>query len=405
MFKSIFRVYLSSFSGLSKPAWMLALVMLLNRIGAMVIPFLAIYVTKVLGFSKVDAGIVLSTFGIGSVIGSVLGGWLTDKWGSFKVQSLSLFLSAPIFALIPYFSDFYSVCAIILLLSVVTETFRPSNSASITLYAKPENLTRAFSLNRMAINLGFSFGPALGGLLATISYSWLFFGNAIGAFVTGIVFYAYFRFRKKNKTQVVVEEIVSEELVTNERSPYKDVWFLKFSFFCMLYSIVFIQLISVLPLYYEEIVRMSQQEIGLILGFSGFFIVIFEMLIVHVAEKKLRIFQTIIGGTSLLGLSFVLLLFSHATWVLYGSMILLCISEILVLPFISTVAANRASARFKGAYMGVNGLSFSIALIFTPYAATQVISHFGYEILWILDGIIALIAMLGFQLLVKSEKK
>ncbi len=95
IFKKPIQLYVDSFSGLSKPAWMLALVMLLNRMGAMVIPFLAVYVTKELHFTKIEAGIVLSTFGIGSVIGSLLGGWLTDKVGSLRVQSFSLFLSAP----------------------------------------------------------------------------------------------------------------------------------------------------------------------------------------------------------------------------------------------------------------------------------------------------------------------
>ncbi len=409
IFKKPIQLYVASFSGLSKPAWMLALVMLLNRTGAMVIPFLAIYVTKELHFSKVEAGIVLSTFGIGSVIGSLLGGWLTDKIGSFRVQSLSLFLSAPIFALIPQFTSLYGVAGIILLLSIIAETFRPSNSASISLYAKPENITRAFSLNRMAINLGFSFGPAMGGLLATISYSWLFYGNAVGALVTGFVFYGYFRFKRKNRKSLVIHEtILNPEIVDDDRSPYKDRLFLIFSLMCVLYSVVFSQLISVLPLFYEDAIRMTQAEIGLILGYSGLFIVLTEMVIVHYLDKKLDIYTNIVIGTALIGLSFLLLLFSHSTWMLYLSMTLLCISEILVLPFISTVAAVRSSKRYKGAYMGVNSLSFSIALIITPYLATQLLTVYGYDILWIVNTAIALLAALGFYFIGKKmtlEKK
>src|SRR5690606_19922208 len=73
------------------------------------------------------------------------------------------------------------------------------NSVSIAYYAKPQNLTRALSLNRMAINLGFSIGPALGGLLAAFSYNWLFYGNGISAALAGFVFYAYFRRRAGNE--------------------------------------------------------------------------------------------------------------------------------------------------------------------------------------------------------------
>lgn len=395
LIKKTFQIYRDSFSGLSKPAWMLALVMLLNRTGAMVIPFLSIYVTKQLGFSKVDAGIVLSTFGVGSVIGSLLGGWLSDKIGSFRVQSFSLFLSAPIFALIPQFTTVFGVASIIFLLSIITETFRPANSASLTLYAKPENLTRAFSLNRMAINLGFSFGPALGGILATLSYSFLFYGNAAGVFVTGIVFYAYFRY-KKPRQQTVKSETTSETTVEKSISPYKDKLFLFFSFFCILYSMVFSQLICVFPMYYEEVSRMSQPEIGLILGYSGLFIVITEMVIVHTVERKFSLYNNIIAGTLLGGLTYFVLLFTAETWMLYISMTLLCISEILVLPFISTVAAKRASSKHKGAYMGINALSFSIALIVTPIGATYVIQQWSYDTLWIVNTTLAIIASIGF---------
>lgn len=378
--------------------------MLLNRTGAMVIPFLSIYVTKQLGFTKIEAGIVLSTFGIGSVIGSILGGWLTDKIGSFRVQSLSLFLSAPVFVLIPQFETVVGVSAVILLLSIIVETFRPSNSASITLYAKPENITRAFSLNRMAINLGFSFGPALGGFLATISYIWLFYGNAIGVFVAGIVFYAYFRYKKKNKVKPVSEAIVATDNVTGNQSPYKDKWFIIFSLVCVLYSIVFSQLISVLPLYYEEVAGMSQSEIGIILGYSGLFIVITEMVIVHYAQQRFKIFNNIIIGTVLGGLTYFILLFSEDMFTLYLSMTFLCISEILVLPFISTIAALRAGEKRKGAYMGLNALSFSIALIITPYLASQVITHYGYHVLWIINSILTVLSVLGFYWTGKKMK-
>ena len=406
LFKRPIQLYVDSFSGLSKPAWMLALVMLLNRMGAMVIPFLAVYVTKELHFTKIEAGIVLSTFGIGSVIGSLLGGWLTDKVGSLRVQSFSLFLSAPVFALIPQFTSLQGVAGIILVLSIIVETFRPSNSSSISTYAKPENITRAFSLNRMAINLGFSFGPAMGGLLATISYAWLFYGNAVGALITGFVFYGYFRFKRKNRKSLVVHEtIIDANIVDDERSPYKDRLFLIFSLMCVLYSIVFSQLISVLPLFYGDEINMSQAEIGMILGYSGLFIVITEMVIVHYLDKKFDLYTNIVIGTVLIGITFLLLLFSQSTWMLYLSMTFLCLSEILVLPFISTVAAVRAGKKHKGAYMGVNSLSFSIALIITPYLATQVITIYGYEMLWIINTIIALLAAIGFYLVGKKIKR
>lgn len=142
---AIWQTYLNSYRGLSKETWILALVMFINRSGAMVIPFLGIYMTSQLGFNLRQAGIALSCFGVGAILGSFVGGWLTDKAGHYPTQALSLLLSVPVFFLLPLFTTFYTLCIAIIILSFITEVFRPANSASVSYYSKAENLTRAFS--------------------------------------------------------------------------------------------------------------------------------------------------------------------------------------------------------------------------------------------------------------------
>ncbi|WP_262506534.1 MFS transporter [Sphingobacterium sp. T2] len=198
--KALFQTYINSYKGLSQAAWLLALVILINRTGSMVIPFLGMYMSSELGFSKTQIGLVLGCFGLGAVCGSWLGGWLTDRFGNFKVQAISLMAVIPLFLVLPAFTTFEGLAPMIFLLSVVADTFRPANSVSVARYAKPENITRAYSLNRMAVNLGFSIGPALGGFLATISYHWIFYGNAIAAGLACIVFIYFFKNRKPNVT-------------------------------------------------------------------------------------------------------------------------------------------------------------------------------------------------------------
>ncbi|TXH55522.1 MAG: MFS transporter [Bacteroidia bacterium] len=100
--KKAFALYFNSFKGLSRESWMLSLVMLINRTGGMVIPFLTVYLTSVLGFQTDEAGLAMSFFGIGSLLGSIIGGWLTDKMGAFKVQFFSLLFAAPLFVFLAY---------------------------------------------------------------------------------------------------------------------------------------------------------------------------------------------------------------------------------------------------------------------------------------------------------------
>ncbi|AYN02587.1 MFS transporter [Chryseobacterium sp. 3008163] len=378
---------------------MLALVMLINRSGSMVLPFLGVYMTAHLKFSIENTGIVLSFFGIGSVIGSWLGGFITDRIGEYKVQYLSLLLSVPLFCLIPLFKTEASVALIILLQSIVSDSFRPANSVAITKYAKPENITRAFSLNRMAVNLGFSIGPALGGILSAISYDFLFYSNALAALLAGLIYIRFFY--KRNKLAKIKAKKVQEVMeIKKENSPYSDGKFLIYCFFCMLFSICFFQLFSTLTIFYKDTAHLSQQSIGYILGYSGFLVVLLEMGLVQIAEKYFTLARTMFLGTFICGLSYAMLGFDHSILTLIVSMSLLSAGEIWALPFMSTITALRSGKNNKGAYMGLNGISFSIAFIVTPYLGTLIAEKFGFNILWIGTGILATMIAIGFYFIV-----
>ncbi|SKB72274.1 Predicted arabinose efflux permease, MFS family [Soonwooa buanensis] len=391
----LFRVYVDSFKGLSKEAWMLSIVMLINRSGSMVLPFLGVYMTDKLGFGLKEAGLVLMFYGIGSVIGSWIGGYLTDKLGEYRVQSFSLFLSAPLFMFIPFFPTLEGMMSIILIQSIISESFRPANSVAITKYARPENITRAFSLNRMAINLGFSIGPALGGILSAISYNFLFGVNTVAALVAGIMYVVFFR--KRNIIFKAKQKLRKKEDIIKPvgKSPYKDVKFIIFSLLCMLFSICFFQFFNTIPIFYKEVAHLDQTSIGYILGYSGFIIVVLEMLIVNFAEKHFTIGQTLFVGALACGISYSLLAFDHHIFTLLLSMTILSVGEILALPFMSTVTAMRSEGGNKGAYMGLNGMAFSFSFIITPILGTNVASELGFNTLWIGSGIILAIAAVG----------
>lgn len=395
----IINIYTNSFKGLSEESWMLALVMLINRAGSMVLPFLGVYMTSQLHFSIENTGVVLSFFGIGSVIGSWLGGFITDRVGEYKVQYMSLLLSVPLFCLIPVFKTEIGVASIILLQSIVSDTFRPANSVAITKYAKPENITRAFSLNRMAVNLGFSIGPALGGILSAISYEFLFYSNALAALLAGILYISFFS--KRNKLAKVKAKKVKEVIeIKKENSPYRDGKFLVYCFFCLLFSMCFFQLFSTLTIFYKDVAKLSQQNIGYILGYSGFLIVLLEMGFVQIAEKYFNLAVTMLLGTFICGIAYAMMAFDYSIITLIISMTVLCIGEIWTLPFMSTITAFRSGEKNKGAYMGLNGISFSSAFIITPYLGTLLAEKFGFNALWIGTGVLATIIAIAFYFII-----
>ena len=375
--------------------------MLINRSGSMVLPFLGVYMTDHLHFSIKETGIVLSFFGVGSVIGSWLGGFLTDKFGEYRVQSLSLFLSAPMFLLIPLFPNVVGMATIMLLQSTISETFRPANSVAITKYARPENLTRAFSLNRMAVNLGFSIGPALGGILSAISYEFLFIFNAAGALIAGVFYVRFFSRRHKIYQNKLKAKQQQDGFVEKKgRSPYKDFPFLTYSLFCGIFAVCFFQFFNTIPIFYKEVAHLDQKTIGYILGYSGFIIAVFEMLIVTWADKYLTLAKTLLIGALLVAAAYAVLVVDTNMFIIILSMTVLSLSEILVLPFMSTITALRADTNTRGAYMGVNGMTASISFIFTPLLGTAVASDYGFNTLWIGSAIILTLTGVGLYYIV-----
>jgi predicted MFS family arabinose efflux permease len=388
---SIISLYRSAYGGLSTPAWMLALVMFINRSGSMVVPFLSVYLTDSLHFSVEQAGLILTTFGMGAMVGSVLGGWLSDRFSPFLVQFLSLTLGGGMFLVLAHIASYYYLIAGFFVLSIISECLRPANSASVALYARPENITRSFSLNRMALNLGFSIGPAVGGLLASVSYYWLFVADGLTCMAAGVFFFFYFR-------QIPRQPRIASDSANSpgKLSPYKDIVFLFFLLFVTCYAITFFQFFFTLPLYYREEYQLSEMAIGLLLGFNGLQVFLFEMIIVHRLEKRPAIWQHVLLGTLLCGISYVLLNVFASIYILLIAMVLLTFSEIFAMPFMISYTIGRAGEHNRGGYLGLYSMAYAAAFILAPYLGTKLISYFGYDTLWWAAGALSIITAAGF---------
>src|SRR5882762_5364907 len=181
-------LYTNAYSGLSKSTWLLSLVMLVNRSGTMVIPFMTIYLTQPsMGYSIGQAGLVMGIFGLGAICGGFMGGRLTDLLGFHRVQLVTLTGGGILFMVLGQMKNYPLICLCTFLLSVVNEAFRPANSTAIAHYCKEENRTRSYSLNRLAINLGWAVGGAIGGILASINYHLLFWVDGITNILAAIL--------------------------------------------------------------------------------------------------------------------------------------------------------------------------------------------------------------------------
>ncbi|MCX7744414.1 MAG: MFS transporter [Flavobacteriales bacterium] len=391
----MFQLYKEAYGGLSRNTWLLSIIMLINRSGSMVIPFMAVYLTQELRMGVKESGVVISAFGVGALLGAYAGGWLTDRIGHFHVQFFSLLLGGISLFSLQFFKEVTSLTIMVFIASLVSEALRPANAVSISVYAKPENITRAYSLNRMAINLGFAVGPTLGGLLAVISYKLLFWVDGITCVVAALLFFQAFNNQDKLRRKA------TGKISKNERgpSPFRDVIFILFCIGSCMFAMLFFQLFTTIPLYYKNVYLLDENAIGLLIGLNGLIIFLFEMVIVYKIGKPQKIMQIIAIGVFIMGLSFFLFNVYHSIIILVVAMLLTSIAEIFSMPFMVSYTMQRSGQYNKGAYMAMYSMSYSLAFILAPLGGTYILDTWSFEVLWYVCAALGILLATGYYLL------
>ena len=196
------------------------------------------------------------------------------------------------------------------------------------------------------------------------------------------------------------EKPIVKETMEKELSPYKDFPFLVYCLLCAIFSVCFFQFFNTIPIFYKEVAHLDQKSIGYILGYSGFIIVVLEMLVVNFADKYLTIAKTLLYGILMCSVAYAMLAINHHISLILLSISILSVGEILVLPFMSTITALRSGKTNQGAYMGLNGMTFSISFIITPLLGTSVASDLGFNTLWIGSGVVLALAGIAMYFVV-----
>lgn len=397
MITKTLSLYKGAYSGLSPSTWWLSFVMLVNRSGTMVLPFMTIYLTSPsMGYSIGQAGIVMSLFGLGAVTGAYLSGKLTDKIGFHRVQLMTLFGGGILFMVLGQMKTYPLICLFTFLLSLVNEAFRPANSTAIVAYSKPDTRTRSYALNRLAINLGWAVGSAIGGMLASISYQFLFWvdgaTNIVAALLLAILLHP--------SKQVEPEKKV--EAIDPSHSPYRDKIYLSFILLVILFASCFFQLFTNLSVYYKNELHFSERFVGLTGALNGIMITLIEVALISTLEKKRSSLFYIMRGTILVGVAYLMLNILHVNHLIALLMMaVLTMGEMLAMPFMNTFWISRSADHNRGQYAALYTIAWSIAQTAGPFLGAQLAQHAGFAVLWWTLGGALFATAIGFLWLKK----
>ncbi len=396
MLKSVANAYREAYRGLPREVWYLAIGMLVNRSGSMVLPFLALYVNQVLGESGGVAAAMIAVFGLGGVVGTFLGGLASERWGPIRVLIGSLLLNAIGFIVLSRMPDYLSFAVTLFGLSVVGEMFRPANLAALTLLCEPALHKRAFALNRLAVNLGFSIGPAVGGVLATFSYQWLFWLDAATCFAAGVVLYVLLY-----SHQADLKRRVAPDVASPRQSPFRDVPFLWFVLLTIASFAVFFQLLSTYPLFLKDEFHLREWQIGLLMALNTVIVCVCEMVLVHRIHHWNQL-RTIAWGSFLMCAGFGILPFGHGFGYAAIGVLVYTAGEMLAMPQAMAHVAAYSDDRNRGRYMGVYTSGVSVAFVIGPLLASWSYSR-DHFLGWYWSLAIGAVVLAGFYLLEQFE--
>jgi predicted MFS family arabinose efflux permease len=393
---NVLGIYRNAFVGLSPSVWILSVAMLVNRTGAMVLPFMSLYMTIELGFSLPEAGFAMAFYGVGSMLGSFLGGWLTDKYGYHYVQLIALIGGA--FVLIPllFITGYVEVIACVFGFSLLADMFRPANAVAIVNLSKPENRTRSLSLNRLAMNLGFSLGPTLGGLIAAfMGFKWIFLFDSLTCLVAAFIIWRYLP--RPPIVQPNSSNNLDQPIQEKSVQAWQDPKYITFLLLVTVFGLIFFQLFSTVPVFLDQDMHYSEAHIGLILGLNGLLVFILEMPIVAVLEKYKRPMLLVAIGCLIMAFSFVLMLF--ANWGLVCILffiLLITLAEIFAMPFMLNYALNKPSPNRRGQYMAFYSIAFGFSHVVGPSFGMNIANHYDFYMLFGVLSILSVLAAFGY---------
>ncbi len=396
MFSKIINAYRTSFTGLSKQTWLLSFVILFNRCGYMAVPFMGLYVTQSLHRPASDAGIIISLFGIGSILGALAGGKLTDVVGFRPVQILASLAGGIFFLAFSQVNNFTTLCILAVFISFFYDAFRPANFTAIASYAAPGTATRSYALNRLANNIGWAFGISMGGIIAAYNYKLLFIVDGVVSILVALallIFLPAVKGFKKALQQKLAKVAVSK--------PWQDALFVKFILLSTIFSTCFFLMFRVVPVFFKQVWHLNEALIGIILGVNGVIIALFEMLLISKIENKRPAVFYIITGVLIVGLSFSFLMLPKFLPLVLAFLSIICftIGEMFAIPFINTFVIKRSNEFNRGQYAAGYTVSWSIAQVIGPTGGFYIAQKFGYNALWISLTLLLLCCAYGFSIL------
>ncbi len=394
----MFRSWKDTFHEYPKQFWIIVGVSFIDRVGGtMLFPFFSLYITSKFGVGMTEAGIVLGLFSAFGMIGNMIGGALTDKFGRRKLIIAGLIFSAFSTLSLGLVNDMSVLYPLAVFVGLFSSMAGPAHQAMVADILPEEQRTEGFGLLYVIANLAWIIGPTIGGFVANRSYFALFITDAVASTIVAILFYFLIA-----ETKPAPKEGEEPESVLQTFAGYFKVMrnfaFMAFIGTAVLMGMVYQQMYNSLSVYLRDNHAIDPQGYGLLMTTSAITVITMQYWITRRIKGRSPFLLMALGAFFYM-IGFTLFGVVTFYWLFALNIVIITFGEMIVMPVSQTLAANFAPEDMRGRYMAVFSFAWAIPATLGPTLAGLILDNYNPNLLWYLGGVLCAISVIGFYAL------
>lgn len=385
---SVFRESYRHIKNLPPAFWVVTGATLMNQVGNMAVVFLVLYLNQSLGYSLAAASFEFAVFSASMLVTGLFGSSIIDRIGASHVMTAAIIFNGLILLLFQFVQNYFVIMLLCLVWGYCFGLYRPASQAYITQLSNAGMHKVTFSVYRLALNLGMSIGPALGGYLASRSFASIFLANGIANLLAAAILiiglsrtagYAC-------PSPSLHKPVLSVHWLQRDRVLR---WFV---IGMIPVSMVFFQHEATLAVYLKRDLHFSLTFYGLLFTLNTLIIVFCELPL-NVATMRWPYRINFILGTIFITAGFAGLYFASQTWHILLLTVLWTIGEMILYPASNSYIADIAPEAHRGSYMAIYGTCSNLGMLFGPWSGAVIMEYFGASGLWLMCGVWGMVSV------------
>ncbi|MBL9180121.1 MAG: MFS transporter [Verrucomicrobiaceae bacterium] len=372
---------LSQLQLLPRAFWVLVGATFVNRFGVFVVPFLTLFITRN-GNTAAQAGYAAAAYSLGGFAAAWIGGWMADRLGRNVTMAVSSLAGALCMLTMSQAVDWRVLALLAFITGAINEAGHPASAALVQDIVPPEHRVIAFAVQRFAVNLGWSLGPATAGFLAEHSFFWLFVVDAATSAFFGIIAWLFLPRGRRTPAEHAGWKHAWQSIRANHA-------FLALFGACVCVAWIFRQTNTTFPLHFERN-HLPLHLCGMVLALNGAMICLMEVPLAA-GLRHWPVKQVLALGYVLMGGSFLIFLGSGSLTAFVAMMVVFTLGEMSAFSRQQAYSASLAPDDMRGRYVGFLSLAWCAGNTASSAFGMTLYDHHPL-ILWTLNAALGAVA-------------